>query len=116
MATGSVNKALAGGIATMSQESKEQLRESHASYAATAEAAAKERIPGPPADTVLPLSPRVRQVVQIIREFESQERGQFLHLLPTLLNISSEDYGWLKIAESAFEFWDNEEDAVYDRL
>jgi|GEM_PF-1278608 len=100
----------------MSKESKEQLRESRASYAATAEAAVKERIPETPLATVSPLSPRVRQVMQIIREFESQERGQFLHLLPTLLNTSSEGYGWLKMAESAFEFWDNEEDAVYDRL
>jgi hypothetical protein len=100
----------------MSQESEEQLRESHAPYAATSEAAVNERIPGPPMATMSPLSPRVQQVVQIIREFKSQERGQFLHLLPTLLNISSEGYGWLKMAESAFEFWDNEEDAIYDRL
>jgi len=114
MATGSVNKALAGGVATMSKESEEQMRESRAPYAATAEV--KERIPGTPMATVSPLSPRVRQVVQIIREFESQERGQFLYLLPTLLNISSEGYGWLKMAESAFEFWDNEDDAIYDRL
>jgi len=54
--------------------------------------------------------------VQIIQEFKFQERDQFFRLLPTLLNISSEDYGWLKIAESAFEFWDNEEDAIYDQL
>ena len=23
---------------------------------------------------------------------------------------------WLKLAEAAFSFWDNEEDAIYDRL
>jgi len=62
------------------------------------------------------LSPRVQQAVQIIREFKPQERHEFLRLLPDLLYISLEDYGWLKLAESAFEFWDNEEDAVYDQL
>ncbi len=24
--------------------------------------------------------------------------------------------GWLKIAQKSFEFWDNEEDAIYDTL
>ena len=62
------------------------------------------------------LSPRVQQAVHIIQEFEAQERDQFLSLLPKLLGISSEDYGWLKLAESAFGFWDNEEDAIYDQL
>jgi len=100
----------------MSKESEEQVREPRAPYTATAETAVEERIPGPLMATVSPLSPRVRQAVQIIHEFEIQERGQFLHLLPTLLSISPEDYGWLKMAESAFEFWDNEEDAIYDRL
>jgi len=66
--------------------------------------------------TVSLLSPRVRQAVHIIQEFEAQERDQFLHLLPNLLSISPEDHSWLKLAESAFEFWDNEEDAIYDRL
>jgi len=27
-----------------------------------------------------------------------------------------ENRGWLTLAESAFEFWDNEEDAYYDNL
>ena len=66
--------------------------------------------------TMFPLSPRVQQAVQIIQEFKAQERDQFLHLLPNLLSISPEDYGWLRLAESAFEFWNNEEDAIYDRL
>ena len=28
----------------------------------------------------------------------------------------TEDLQWLKAAETSFEFWDNEEDAVYDNL
>lgn len=66
--------------------------------------------------TVSLLSPRVQQAVQIIREFKPQERHEFLRLLPDLLHISPEDYGWLRLVESAFEFWDNEEDAIYDQL
>jgi predicted DNA-binding antitoxin AbrB/MazE fold protein len=27
-----------------------------------------------------------------------------------------DELGWLKAAERSFEFWDNEEDAVYDSL
>jgi hypothetical protein len=61
-------------------------------------------------------SPRVQQAVHLIQEFEAQERDQFLSLLPRLLGISAEDYGWLKLAESAFDFWDNEEDAIYDQM
>jgi len=100
----------------MNQEKEAQAREHRAPYTATAETAVEERMLGPLMATSSPLSPRVRQVVQIIQEFKFQERDQFFRLLPTLLNISSEDYGWLKIAESAFEFWDNEEDAIYDQL
>lgn len=75
--------------------------------------AVEEHTLGPLMTTLSPLSPRVRQAVQIIREFKIQEQDQFPHLLPTLLSISPEDYGWLKMTESAFEFWDNDEDAIW---
>ena len=32
------------------------------------------------------------------------------------LSALKEDLRWLKLAEKSFEFWDNEEDAVYDKL
>jgi predicted DNA-binding antitoxin AbrB/MazE fold protein len=32
------------------------------------------------------------------------------------LRVLTEDLQWLKAAEKSFEFWDNEEDAVYDNL
>ena len=31
-------------------------------------------------------------------------------------NEGHDDRNWLKLSESAFEFWDNEEDAYYDDL
>lgn len=97
----------------MSTESEKQVREPRASYATTAGTAVEEHTLGPLMATLSPLSPRVRQAVQIIREFKIQEQDQFLHLLPTLLSISPEDYGWLKMTEAAFEFWDNDEDAIW---
>lgn len=30
--------------------------------------------------------------------------------------LRAETLGWLKAAEKSFEFWDNPDDAVYDRL
>jgi hypothetical protein len=41
---------------------------------------------------------------------------QLLSILPKLLGISAEEFGWLKLSESAFAFWENEEDAIYDQL
>jgi len=32
-----------------------------------------------------------------------------------LLGISPEDYAWLKLDESAFEFWDNESEVIYEQ-
>ena len=32
------------------------------------------------------------------------------------LRSLTRDLGWLKLAEKSFEFWNNDEDAVYDRL
>lgn len=31
-------------------------------------------------------------------------------------DIDRETLGWLKLAESSFDFWDNEDDAIYDDL
>ncbi len=33
-----------------------------------------------------------------------------------VLNLSPEDLLWARLAESAFSFWDNPEDAIYDEL
>jgi hypothetical protein len=31
-------------------------------------------------------------------------------------DVNAENMDWLKLSETAFEFWDNEEDAYYDDL
>ena len=30
--------------------------------------------------------------------------------------LSQEDLAWMRLAETSFEFWDNDDDAVYDTL
>ncbi len=42
---------------------------------------------------------------QVYRVFSEEELRTF-----------TEDLGWLKAAELSFDFWNNEEDAVYDKL
>jgi len=61
-------------------------------------------------------SPNVRRVIQAIAKFTTEEQRAFLSSLPQVLKIPWEDILWLKLAESAFAFWNNEEDAIYDTL
>ena len=65
---------------------------------------------------MLQLNPKVKEVAEAIEEFSSEDRQQLLSILPKLLGISAEDFGWLKLSELAFAFWENEEDAIYDQL
>ncbi len=65
---------------------------------------------------MLQINPKVREVAEAIEEFSSEDRQQLLSILPKLLGISAEDFGWLKLSESTFAFWENEEDAIYDEL
>ncbi len=65
---------------------------------------------------MLQLNPKVKEVAEAIEEFSSEDRQQLLSILPKLLGISAEDFGWLKLSESVFAFWENEEDAIYDEL
>jgi len=51
-----------------------------------------------------------------IKKLDEQSQQKLLQDLPKLLGIRSDAVGWLKAAESSFEFWDNEEDAIYDQL
>jgi hypothetical protein len=36
--------------------------------------------------------------------------------LPQHLKITPDDLAWPRLAEPAFEFWNNPEDAIYDEL
>ena len=60
--------------------------------------------------------PTVRGVIGAIQKLDSGEQKQILHVLPFADFLKPEDRGWLRAAQSSFGFWDNEEDAIYDRL
>lgn len=56
------------------------------------------------------------QFATLIAQAKPAEQRRFLKRLPYLLKISAADLALLKLAEDSFDFWDNTEDAIYDRL
>ena len=58
----------------------------------------------------------VNEVANVIKQLKIQEQQQLLAHLLKFLRPDMEELAWLKLSESAFEFWDNEEDAIYDQL
>ena len=58
----------------------------------------------------------VRQINEAIEHLDVREQIRLLQDLPAHLKIQPNDVAWLKAAEPAFEFWNNPEDAIYDKL
>jgi len=58
----------------------------------------------------------VREISEAIEHLDVREQIRLLEDLPAHLKIQPDDVVWLKAAEPAFEFWNNPEDAVYDKL
>ena len=58
----------------------------------------------------------VRQINEGIEHLDVREQIRLLQDLPAHLKIQPDDVAWLNAAESAFEFWNNPEDAIYDKL
>lgn len=58
----------------------------------------------------------VQEIEDAIGRLDVKQQMQLLHDLPAKLKISPEDLAALKNAESAFAFWDNPDDAAYDKL
>jgi hypothetical protein len=58
----------------------------------------------------------VAEITEAIEQLDARSQVQLLEQLPSHLKVKVEDIGWLRAAESAFAFWDNAEDAVYDDL
>lgn len=67
-----------------------------------------------PASITVHLS--VDEVANAVRQLNLSERQQLLTHLLKSLPPDIEELAWLKLSESAFDFWDNEEDAIYDQL
>lgn len=58
----------------------------------------------------------LQDVEKAIAHFPPEEQQKLLAELPNLLKISGEDLAYLKLAESAFQFWENPDDAIYNTL
>jgi len=58
----------------------------------------------------------VQEITDAIERLEVRDQVQLLRDLPAHLKIQPDDVAWLKGAEPAFEFWNNPEDAIYDKL
>ena len=58
----------------------------------------------------------VEEISKAIERLDVKEQAKLLQELPDHLKIRPDDVAWLKLAEPAFDFWDNPDDAAYDRL
>jgi hypothetical protein len=58
----------------------------------------------------------VAEITEAIEKLDAKEQIELLRVLPERLKISPDDLAWSRLAEPAFEFWDNPEDAIYDKL
>jgi hypothetical protein len=56
------------------------------------------------------------EISEAIGKLDAKEQVKLLQILPQHLKISPDDLAWARLAEPAFEFWDNPEDAIYDQL
>jgi hypothetical protein len=58
----------------------------------------------------------VAEINEAIEKLDVKEQIKLLQSLPDHLKISPDDVAWTRLAETAFSFWDNAEDAIYDKL
>jgi hypothetical protein len=58
----------------------------------------------------------VAEINEAIEKLDLKDQIKLLQTLPDHLKISPDDLAWVRIAEPAFTFWDNPEDAIYDKL
>jgi hypothetical protein len=58
----------------------------------------------------------VAEISEAIERLDVKEQVKLLQALPQHLKIDPDDLAWTRLAEPAFSFWDNPEDAIYDQL
>lgn len=58
----------------------------------------------------------LKAIEKAIQRLKPEEQRKFLRDLPSLIHLEPEDWARSRAAEASFSFWDNPEDAVYDRL
>jgi hypothetical protein len=57
----------------------------------------------------------LKTIEKAVQKLKPEEQRKFLRDLPALI-LAPDDFMRLKAAEKSFAFWDNPEDAVYDKL
>ncbi len=62
------------------------------------------------------MAKKIDKIFEEIKGLSEAKQKEFLFLLPNVLKLSPEDLLWARLAESAFSFWDNPEDKIYDEL
>ena len=58
----------------------------------------------------------VAEISQAIEKLDVKQQVELLRILPQHLKVSADGLAWSQLAEPAFEFWNNPEDAIYDQL
>lgn len=58
----------------------------------------------------------LEEIESAIKELDRSSQQKLLTDLPQLLEFTQDSIALLKVAEPSFEFWDNSEDAVYDKI
>lgn len=61
------------------------------------------------------MAKRLDDLTREILALPADQQRELIRRLRLRLQIPEEEWDWLKAAEPAFGFWDNPEDAVYDR-
>jgi len=54
----------------------------------------------------------IREITEAIDPLDVKEQFKLLEELPRHLKISPDDIAWSRLAEPAFDFWNNPEDAI----
>ena len=62
------------------------------------------------------MAKKIDKIFEEIKSLSQDEQREFLSILPKALKVSPEDLLWARLAESAFSFWDNPEDEIYNEL
>ena len=58
----------------------------------------------------------IKEIEEAIEQLDIKEQVKLLKELPAHLKISSDDIAWMSLAEPSFNFWNNPNDAAYDKL
>ena len=56
------------------------------------------------------------QIERAIEKSKPEDKRRLLVRLPKLFGLDVDTLAFLKLAGPSFEFWNNEQDSIYDRL